>query len=208
MARTEPHSRPTERGSTGTPWLAAGFGLVVLIVAGFGVGMVAGVAWEDPGLIFAYLTGETEEVAWSDSQEVASDFLAEARTRTAQPGPERAVDPQLRREAANAPAAPPPKAPPSEAPAPSAPAPVAAPPTGSVAVQVGAFESSEAAERLASSLRSKGFPVYVSPGTKSGSARWRVRVGPLATRSEAEATATRLKKSEKLPTWILNEDAS
>jgi cell division septation protein DedD len=205
MARTEAHSRATERGAGGTPWLAAGIGLVVLVLGGFGVGMVAGVVWEDPGLIWAYVTGETEEVAWSDSQEAASEFLAEASAARSEP--ERSVDPQLRREAANAPAAPPPKAPPTEAPAPSAPAPVAAPPAGSVAVQVGAFESSEAAERLASSLRSKGFPVYVSPGTKSGSARWRVRVGPLATRSEAEAAATRLKKSEKLPTWILNEDA-
>ena len=57
-------------------------------------------------------------------------------------------------------------------------------------------------------LRSKGFPVYVSPGTNPGDSRWRVRVGPLGTRAEAEATAERLKKNEKLPTWILSEDAS
>jgi DedD protein len=74
-------------------------------------------------------------------------------------------------------------------------------------VQVGAFESSEAAERLAKSLKGKGYPVYVSPGTAGGSARWRVRVGPLASRDEAEKTAERIKRSEKLPTWILGEDA-
>jgi DedD protein len=92
------------------------------------------------------------------------------------------------------------------APAPPTP-PVAAAPAGSVAVQVGAFSTSEAAESLATALRAKGFATYVSPGTKAGSARWRVRVGPLATREEAEVTAARLEKSEQLPTWILNEDA-
>ena len=66
----------------------------------------------------------------------------------------------------------------------------------------------EAAERLAASLRDKGFSVYVSPGARAGEARWRVRVGPLATREEAERAASRLKKVEKLPPWILSEDAS
>jgi cell division septation protein DedD len=197
MARTVTQSKPREREAVGSSWLAALVGLVFLVVAGFGVGMVAGVVWEDPGLIFAYLAGETEEVAWDGSSEAASDVAARA------PEPEQLVDPQLRRNAAIEAAA----VPPVEATRP-APPPVAAAPAGKLAVQVGAFESSEAAERLAKSLEGKGFPVYVSPGTKAGNARWRVRVGPLATREEAEATAERLKKSQKLPTWILNEDAS
>jgi cell division septation protein DedD len=197
MARTVTQSKPREREAVGSSWLAALVGLVFLVVAGFGVGMVAGVVWEDPGLIFAYLAGETEEVAWDGSSEAASDVAARA------PEPEQLVDPQLRRNAATEAAA----VPPVEATRP-APPPVAAAPAGKLAVQVGAFESSEAAERLAKSLEGKGFPVYVSPGTKAGNARWRVRVGPLATREEAEATAERLKKSQKLPTWILNEDAS
>jgi cell division septation protein DedD len=197
MARTVTQSKPREREAVGSSWLAALVGLVFLVVAGFGVGMVAGVVWEDPGLIFAYLAGETEEVAWDGSSEAASDVAARA------PEPEQLVDPQLRRNAAIEAAAVPPVEP-----ARPAPPPVAAAPAGKLAVQVGAFESSEAAERLAKSLEGKGFPVYVSPGTKAGNARWRVRVGPLATREEAEATAERLKKSQKLPTWILNEDAS
>jgi len=204
MARTEVQSRQRERGADGPSWLATVVGLVVLVVAGFGVGMVAGVVWEDPGLIFAYLTGETEEVAWDGPATTEPAVAAAGPARS--PEPERVVDPQLRREAAITPAAPPPSAPPADPPAPSPP-PVAAAPAGSVAVQVGAFETSEAAEKLKESLSSRGFPVYVSPGTKSGNARWRVRVGPLATREEAEATAERLKKKEKLPTWILNEDA-
>jgi cell division septation protein DedD len=61
---------------------------------------------------------------------------------------------------------------------------------------------------LANDLRAKGFDVYVSPGTKAGESRWRGRGGPVATRAEAEGKADRLKKVEKLPTWILKEDAS
>jgi len=199
MARTVTQSKSREREAVGSSWLAALVGLVFLVVAGFGVGMVAGVVWEDPGLIFAYLAGETEEVAWDGSTDAASDVAARAPA----PEPEPLVDPQLRRNAAIEAAAVP-----LVEPARPAPPPVAAAPAGKLAVQVGAFESSEAAERLAKSLEGKGFPVYVSPGTKAGNARWRVRVGPLATREEAEATAERLKKSQKLPTWILNEDAS
>ena len=201
MARTVTQSKPREREAVGSSWLAALVGLVFLVVAGFGVGMVAGVVWEDPGLIFAYLAGETEEVAWDGSTDAASDVAA--RAPEPEPEPEPLVDPQLRRNAAIEAAAVPPVEPSRPAPPP-----VAAAPAGKLAVQVGAFESSEAAERLAKSLEGKGFPVYVSPGTKAGNARWRVRVGPLATREEAEATAERLKKSQKLPTWILNEDAS
>ena len=197
MTRTSTQSTPRERDSAGSSWLAALVGLVFLVVAGFGVGMVAGVLWEDPGLIFAYVTGETEDVAWDGSPVAAPDVAARALE------PEQLVDPQLRRNAAIKAAATPPVG--HGRPAPP---PVSAAPAGQVAVQVGAFESSEAAERLAKSLEGKGFPVYVSPGTKAGKARWRVRVGPLATREEAEATAERLKKSQKLPTWILNEDAS
>jgi cell division septation protein DedD len=192
MARTATQNKPHERDSARSSWFAVLVGLIFLVVAGFGVGMVAGVVWEDPGLIFAYVTGETEEVAWDDSPDAVSDVVARAPER------EQLVDPQLRRKAATPPAEGTQPAPPS----------VAAAPAGKVAVQVGAFESSEAAEQLAKSLEGKGFPVYVSPGTKAGKARWRVRVGPLATREEAEATAERLKKSQKLPTWILNEDAS
>jgi cell division septation protein DedD len=197
MARTTTQSKPREHDRVGSSWLAALVGLVFLVVAGFGVGMVAGVVWEDPGLIFAYVVGESEEVAWDGSPNAVSGVASRA------PEPEQLVDPQLRRNAAIKRAATPPVEP-----AQPAPPPVAAAPAGKVAVQVGAFETSGAAERLAKSLKGKGFPVYVSPGTKAGNARWRVRVGPLATREEAEAIAERLKKSQKLPTWILNEDAS
>lgn len=170
-----------------TGWFVTGIALLALVAAGFAVGMVAGVVWEEPELVFAYITGDTEEVAWNaDVAGVPERQLAVQR--------EVPVDPQVRREQRRAVARTTP--------------PVAAAPVGRLAVQVGAFGTSEAAQRLAGSLRKKGFPVYVSPGTKAGESRWRVRVGPLATREEAEGAATKLKKVEKLPTWILNEDAS
>ena len=76
-------------------------------------------------------------------------------------------------------------------------------------MQVGAFAESSAAEELASSLRSSGLPVYVSPSAAAaGDQRWRVRVGPLATREEADRIAARLKTKEKLPTWVLTEDGA
>ena len=76
-------------------------------------------------------------------------------------------------------------------------------------MQVGAFAESRAAEQLAQSLRSSGLPVYVSPSAAAeGEQRWRVRVGPVATREEAERIASRLKSKEKLPTWVLTEDGT
>ena len=186
MARTRPKEKP--RGEPGR--LAAAAGLGLLIVAGFAVGMMAGLVWEEPGLVFAHLSGETEEVVWSapESGEQAEEFAGGS------PRDDRPADPQIRRER-------------ERAAGPETP-PVAAAPVGRLAVQVGAFKTSQAAEGLATSLRDKGFPVYVSPGVKAGSSRWRVRVGPLTTREEAESTAAQLKKVEKLPTWILTEDAT
>jgi hypothetical protein len=178
--------RAGERRRAGPGWLRIVFGLSFLAVAGFAVGMVAGVVWQDPGLAFAYLTGATEDVAWGGGG--GDPASAEAPPVVA----ESPVDPQVRRDrAAEAPAS----------------ADVASAPAGRLAIQVGAFSTSRAAEALAKSLRDKGYAVVVSPGAAAGESRWRVRVGPLATRSEAEATAARLKRVEKLPTWILNEDA-
>jgi DedD protein len=116
--------------------------------------------------------------------------------------------------AAPAPAAPL-AAPPPTPPAVAAPPPVetarvappvsARPPSAAgFAVQVGAFRDGPQAEKLASRLRSKGFRVYVAPGDASPDSRWRVRVGPVPTREEADRLAAKLKSGEKLPTWVLD----
>ena len=72
-------------------------------------------------------------------------------------------------------------------------------------MQVGAFADAASAEQLAVKLRSAGCPVYVAPSRPSrGSKRWRVRVGPVATREEADSVAARLAR-RSCPTWVLAE---
>jgi len=176
-------NRTGERKKNGPGWLRVIFGLAFLAVAGFAVGMVAGVTWQNPGLAFAYLSGETEEVAWSHPDGEPLHAVAAPPATNEQP-----VDPQVLRERA-------------------ALAVVSAAPEGQLVIQVGAFATSLAAEDLAKSLRGKGYAVSVSPGATAGEPRWRVRVGPVSTRAAAEETAARLKKVEKLPTWILSEGA-
>ncbi|HEY5658746.1 MAG TPA: SPOR domain-containing protein [Myxococcota bacterium] len=173
MARRREEKNPSS-------WLATLASLGVLILVGFGVGVVAGILWEEPRLVLAHLTGGTTEITWT----------ADSRGRTAAPEP-----------AATEPAPPEPQEPPAvELPA------VAAAPRGRVAIQVGAFAESAAAEKLAKTLRDGGYAVYVTPGARSDTPRWRVRVGPFADRDEAERVATRLKSEQKLPTWVLDED--
>jgi cell division septation protein DedD len=76
-------------------------------------------------------------------------------------------------------------------PAPAAQAPPP-PPTGpGFDVQVGAFNSRPNADALVADLKSKGFTVFIAAGTRS-QPRYIVRVGPYATRPEAEKAAATL----------------
>jgi DedD protein len=79
------------------------------------------------------------------------------------------------------------------------PAPAPAPPAASrppaaasgFAVQVGSFGSRANADRLARTLRGDGFAAFVTPS--AGDRRlYRVRVGPVTGRAEAEQLAVRL----------------
>jgi DedD protein len=173
-------------------------GLVGLAVLGFGFGMIAGALWEEPALVASFLAGDAEVVAWGSERALprvgaAADDLAESGSSEA---------------AASEDPAPQPTAAVDFAPQPTAAVDFAPQPTGAAgfAVQVGAFADGDAAARLADSLRAKGYAVYVVAGTGAGASRWRVRVGPLASREEAEGAATRLKRDETLPTWVLDEE--
>ncbi|MEZ4218297.1 MAG: SPOR domain-containing protein [Myxococcota bacterium] len=84
----------------------------------------------------------------------------------------------------------------------------AGPPDGAYAIQVGAFDSSEAARKMVEALAAKGHASYLAAGAAARDGRWRVRIGPFATRDEAEARADALKQSEKLPTWVLFEEGA
>ena len=52
-------------------------------------------------------------------------------------------------------------------------------------------------------LAAHGFPSVVSPGAGPKGKVYRVRVGPYATREEAEKSAARLKTREKLQPWVV-----
>lgn len=76
--------------------------------------------------------------------------------------------------------------------------------TAAFAVQVGAFSESAAANGVRDDLRRKGFDAYSVPPQPGGDQRTRVRVGPVASKSDAQALADRLKREESLPTWVLS----
>jgi cell division septation protein DedD len=173
-------------------------GLAMLAIPGFALGALAGIVWEDPGLVAAYLFGATEEVAWSGS---STDAGAKTPPPVAVNSPVTATAPNPKKTASAKPTArPAPKSKPRVSP------PIRNIASGNVAIQVGAFSERAAAQRLAKDLRGKGFPVLIVPGDGSGTPRYRVRVGPLGSRDEAEQTAAQLKRDEKLPTWIVEDD--
>jgi DedD protein len=217
---TYDHREHRRRGGGITTLLA----LVALVVVGFFCGALAGFLWEEPGLVVAYLSGETERAEWSDTAPVAAEPppLAETAKPPMAPPPTRVIELEAEPEPVVAKSEPAPAAKPAPvpeaapapapeakpAPAPATPAPVAAAPAGHFAVQVGAFTESAPAEKLADRLRARGYPSYVRTSAEDGSSRWRVRVGPVSARSEAEDLADKLQRNEKLPTWVLDEDRS
>lgn len=140
----------------------------LVVAAGFSIGVVAGLALEDPSLVKDYVSGETQEIELGDG---SGDATA-APTR----------DPALH------------------------------PPTldrAGFSVQVGAFADAGSARQLAEELEASGYPVYVAaPEGDDAEKRWRVRVGPVSTRTRAERVARELKSQRSLPTWVLDESAS
>ena len=188
-----------ERDHPGPGWLATLLGGFVLVVLGFGLGVFVGAAREEPELVLRHLS--------SDAQEVPAPAAEPGIgvPPTSEPAP--AVAPAPTSE--QAPPPPPPSAAVSSAPPASAPRPPerasGMPASPRYAVQVGAFAESAQAEKLADRLRRKGLEVHVTPGTGPRDSRWRVRVGPVDSRLEADRVAERLKTSEQLPTWVLTE---
>ena len=186
--------------------IAAG---AAVVTAGFALGIFAGIVWEEPGLVLAYLTGGTERIEWGadpDPDEAVADREPpQTPSVAAAPPPglrDSPVVPAPRRERTEtvgiSRAAKPADPPTTEE--------VAAPRAAGFAVQVGAFSDRQAADGLADSLRRDGYSVYLSRGEGEAGA-WRVRVGPLPSREDAERTGHRLKSDHKLPTWVLSEDS-
>jgi DedD protein len=110
-------------------------------------------------------------------------------TQTPPPAAPPQQNPTAQQKQPPPPVAPPPAAPP---PKPTEPPqkPAAKPPaTGGWVVQVMALKSREGADKLASDLKTKGYPAFVANPARS---LYRVRVGPFAKRAEAEQIAGRL----------------
>jgi len=192
------------QGESGSGWIATILGVMVLVAAGFLVGLVVGVISEQPELMVRHLVGHDEELAWSPDAQAALSVpaavepvldrsLAESET-VVQPG---SSDPPNWEESESG-LPPVSKESKQREPSPSA-------PDVGLVVQVGAFSENGAAEKMSSRLRAKGYAAYVIPSAESGDGRWRVRVGPATSRRKAEKLARRLKVEERLPTWVVSE---
>lgn len=122
---------------------------------------------------------------------------------------ERELPPEPVAAPASPAAAPEPVAAPAPAPQPKPAAPVqpvkpaavaAAPKTAAAAswaVQVGSFAEQANASRLRDSLRGKGYPAYVEQVKLASGASYRVRVGPVLSRADAEAIQGKLVKIDQ-----------
>jgi DedD protein len=80
--------------------------------------------------------------------------------------------------------------------------PAAPPPAARFVVQVGAFAESATVRDVRAKVERLGLKTYTQVVTVQAGERTRVRVGPFADRSEADATAARLKKAG-LPAAVL-----
>jgi cell division septation protein DedD len=202
------------RGGPG--WFATLLGAALLLAAGFAVGVVVGAVREEPAMLLQYVTGKSQTLP----APAALPSLA-AVTRPAAPAPPMPAPPAEAeaaalepRSSAVAPSAPPPPARANQAlivpGSPSAqPAAAASAQPGRIrfAVQVGAFAQSSEAEKLEAQLKRKGLPAYIQPATGERDSRWRVRIGPLVSRDEADRVAAKLKTQDKLPVWVLEESS-
>jgi DedD protein len=77
--------------------------------------------------------------------------------------------------------------------------------SGGWAVQVGAFGSVESARKLVGDLRKDGYSAYVAPLQRGGKTLHRVRVGPAATRADADRLVARM-KGRGLPATVVAPD--
>ena len=130
-----------------------------------------------------------------DSEPPAATPAAEEKSPQQVAAPAEEPEPAPREAAAEAGARP--ATPPADVPAATA--------SGAWAVQVGAFGSEGAARKLAQKLESQGYEVFIAATKRSGKTLHRVRVGPVATRNDADQLASRL-KSGGLPATVVAND--
>ena len=78
----------------------------------------------------------------------------------------------------------------------------ASPAKGKVVIQVFSSAEKDQAERIRQRLVNGGHPAYLSPVEVGGNTMYRVRIGPYATRADAQKVADTVRKGYKLDTWI------
>lgn len=193
--------RNRSRSSRSNGWLATLAGAGLLVAVGFGVGLVAGTAYEEPDLVAQHIAGQTTEVALGpDAAPPAAEKPADGDVAAAPPADDFGA-PEAALEAP--PAAPLGAGALDDTRPVAAQKPVVKPAPGGAgfSIQVGAFASETTARQLAGELGKRGYTAYVTE--EGAGARYKVRVGPLGSRSEAEQVSERLKSEHRLPTWIL-----
>lgn len=190
--------------------------LLVLVAIGFSVGLLFGVVAEEPELLAGHLRGESQSVALDvtpDRSARSADREDSSEAMSMQDRP--ALETRQTASADKLPAVASPRSVPQ-----ASPSVAVAPAVGSAgratavsdsvmqvtrapsgwSIQVGAFSQQAAATRLAEGLRAR-YPVEVLPASgKAG--RWRVRVQPIRSEARARQMAERLKRDERLPTWV------
>src|SRR5579863_8305190 len=80
--------------------------------------------------------------------------------------------------------------------------PVASAATGDVVIQVFSTADKDQADKLLERLVKAGQPAFLSPIDKNGTTMYRVRIGPFSSRESAQAIAERVRREQKLDTWI------
>ncbi|MEO5824219.1 MAG: SPOR domain-containing protein [Vicinamibacteraceae bacterium] len=192
--------------------------------SGSGAALAAAAAADAPA-------GDTEPTPLGDEADAPAPTDVAAATTSTPAKPMAAVQPKAAPKVepketakpkpapAQATAVPPAVAKPAPAPLAVAPKPTPAPPAppaptavattapasagGTIAVQVGAFNTRKEADALAKRLSGRGYAVYVMNPLGDGKNVFRVRVGNYASTDEAQRVSAKLTSQEKLKPWII-----
>jgi DedD protein len=133
---------------------------------------------------------EQQHPPGTDAADTSESTVAQSDEKAPEAAPPHAV-PAKAPPAAPAAASPPPSAAAPPRPSPSPPPKQAAAAEGWM-VQVGSFSEEENARRLAQRVSTYGYKPVVATFKANGRTMWRVRLGPLPTRDQAEAEASAL----------------
>lgn len=172
--------------------------LVLLVGIGFAAGLAIGVLSQEPELLAGHLRGDGESIALTSPALDENDVSEEPATSERE-----VVRAEVEREAVMKSAAEEPR---------TEPLPIVAarPPASSAdpqafrgwAIQVGAFSDEAAAKGLARALDAKGYPTELLEASEDAQ-RWRVRIQPIRGEAKARELAAKLKRVERLPTWVI-----